>query len=560
MFKSFFKYLKKLKGTSGYAKWLMHYTKPYLPRILLLMGLHASTSAISVYTAVIGKDIIDSATVGGPIALKIVLYIGIIIVVQIIGIIASLISIMFNERFSFGIRKQVYDKILNSSYAKVQKYHTGDLMTRFTSDCGNIASGIASILPSIISLLVEFIITFAVLFYYEPFLAVFAVVIAPVGAIVSFWLGKKMKRLTTKVQETEAKYRSYIQESLSNILVLKSFCAEEYASDELERLKNDRFYWVLKKSKLNLFASSAMSLAFQGGYILAFAWGAKKLAQAAHDATSTFTYGTMSIFLTLVNRIQSPILGLANTIPSIVSVLSSAGRVMELQELPLEPRLDEPMQPENIGVNIKDLTFAYTDELILDEANFTINPGEFVAIVGESGVGKTTLIRLIMSFLQANSGNIQFFNAQGETQATNANSREFMSYVPQGNTLFSGSIRKNVLMGKRDATDEEIWDALKAASAYKFVSGLPEGLDTVIGERGYGLSEGQAQRIAIARSLIKNAPFLILDEATSALDEKTELSVLQGIRNLPSRPTCLLITHRRSVLEYCDREIKLERN
>ena len=559
MFKTIKNYFRKLKGSSGYARWLMHYTKPFLPRILLLMGLQALTSGISVYTAVIGKDIIDSATIGGPIALKLALYIGVIVVIQIIGIITSLIAVMFNERFSFGIRKQVYDKILNSSYSKVQAYHTGDLMTRFTSDCGNIASGISSTLPSIISLLVEFIITFAVLFYYEPFLALSAVIIAPVGGLLSFWLGRKMKRLTTKVQETESEYRSYIQESLSNILILKTFRAEEYASEELERLKNERFHWVLKKSRMSLFASSIMSFAFQGGYILAFAWGSKKLALAATDPTSTFTYGTMSVFLTLVNRIQSPILGLANTIPSVVSVLASAGRVMELQELPLEKKLDEPITNENIGVEIKDLSFGYTDELILKNTDINIKPNEFVAIVGESGIGKTTLIRLIMSFLQSGSGTIDFYNALGEHQTSNANSREFLSYVPQGNTLFSGTIRKNVLMGKQGATEEEIIEALKAASAYQFVCDLPDGLDTVIGERGYGISEGQAQRISIARALIKKAPFLILDEATSSLDEKTELAVLQGIRNLSPRPTCLLITHRRSVLSYCDREIKLER-
>ena len=303
---------------------------------------------------------------------------------------------------------------------------------------------------------------------------------------------------------------------------------------------------------MSLVSSTGMSLAFQAGYVLALAWGAAKL------STKAITYGTMSVFLTLVNRLQSPILGLAHTIPQVVNVLASAGRVMELQNLPVENVIEETITPENVGVKVEHLSFGYSDDVLFEDASVDINPGEFVAIVGSSGIGKTTLIRLILSFMNANAGKIQFFNDKNEQVETNANSREFMSYVPQGNTLFSGTIEYNIRMGKKDATDEEIYEALHAASAFEFISELPQGIHTVIGERGYGISEGQAQRIAIARALIKKAPFLILDEATSSLDEKTELAVLEGIKNFSYHPTCLLITHRRSVLAYCDREIVID--
>ena len=554
MIKTIIDYLKKFKGTSGYARWLAYYTKPYIPRLVLLMLLNGASSAISVGTAIIGKNIIDAATVGGEFLSKIFLYVGIIIAVQIISIITSLMSIMINEKFSFGIRKQVYDKILNTSFHEIQKYHTGDLMTRFTTDCGTIANGIAQIIPSIITLIVEFIITFSVLLHYDPALAIFAVLIAPIGAFISFWLGRKLKKLQIKVQESEARYRSFIQESLSNVLIIKTFNYEKYSSDRLSQLRDERFYWVLKKSQLSIIASTIIGLAFQLGYILAFTWGVIKL------SAKTITYGTMSVFLTLVNRIQAPILGLANTMPQIVSVLASAGRVMELQDLPMEVRLNTQLQQRNIGLEINQLTFGYTDELLLKDTSVCIRPNEFVAIVGESGIGKTTLVRLIMSFMSVSTGTIEFTNNEGEREMANATSREFLSYVPQGNTLFSGSIKSNLLMGCMTASDEQIYEALKTASAYDFVQALPEGIHTIIGEKGYGISEGQAQRIAIARALIKKAPFLILDEATSSLDEKTELSVLQGIRNLLPRPTCLLITHRRSVLTYCDREIKIQEN
>jgi len=266
----------------------------------------------------------------------------------------------------------------------------------------------------------------------------------------------------------------------------------------------------------------------------------------------------MSVFLTLVNQVQAPVMGLAQQVPKVVSVLASAGRVMELQNMPDEELLPVDMNKEHIGVKVDHMSFGYTDELVLEDVSLDIKPGEFVAIIGESGIGKTTLIRVIMSFMSNIEGGVTFYNSLGESNKGNAGTREFISYVPQGNTLFSGTIRENIRMGKLDATEEELINALKLASGYDFVMELPNGIDTVIGERGHGLSEGQAQRIAIARAFIRNAPFLILDEATSALDEATELSVINGLRKLEPKPTCLVITHRKSILKYCDREIKIE--
>lgn len=545
-------YLKKLRASSPYAVWLMKYTKPYLPALSLTMLLSIAASLISIGTAVVSQQLIDNASIGKTITSNILLYVLCILIMQVVQILSSLFTVIIQEKFSFGIRKQVFEKILHSCYHDVSKYHSGDLMTRLTSDTGNVADGIANIIPRIIILVVEFVASFVVLLIYDPMLAVFALLLAPVGGILSIWLGRKLKTLQLKVQESEANYRSFITESLSNILIIKSFRTEDYSAERLQELRDDRLNWVIKKQRMSLVASSGMSLTFQAGYILALAWGATKL------SAKTITYGTMSVFLTLVNRLQSPILGLAQTIPQVVRVLASAGRVMELQNLPLETVTEETITPENIGVQVDHVSFGYSDDILFDDASVTINPGEFVAIVGASGIGKTTLIRLILSFMNANAGSIQFFNDKNERMATNANSRDFLSYVPQGNTLFSGTIEHNVRMGKKDATDEEVYEALKAAAAYDFVSELPDGIHTVIGERGYGISEGQAQRISIARALIKKAPFLILDEATSSLDEKTELAVLEGIKNFSYHPTCLLITHRRSVLAYCDREIKID--
>lgn len=548
--------LKRLWNDRGnqyqYAKWLMQYAKPYLGRISLTMLLDLLVTVSTLVMVQISKEIIDNATIHNGFVSLIVIYIAIMLGVQMLDVISALLSTMLNERFSFGIRKQIYEKIINSHWMDVKKYHTGDLMTRLTSDAGNIADGIVGTIPSIIQLAIELILVFFTLFAYSRLLAVFALMVAPVAALSSWWLGKKLKKLQIKVQESEASYRSFLQESLANLLIVKAFANEKYATDRLVELRENRFYWVFKKTKMGLVSSTVMSLSFQLGYIAAFTYGVLQISR------QVITYGTMSVFLTLVNRVQSPVMGLAQQIPRVVSILASAGRIMELQNLPLEEKLPEGMDADEVGVKVEHLTFGYANDTVLEDVSFQIQPGEFVAIIGESGIGKTTLVRIIMSFMSNIQGKVTFYNNNGEEERANAGSRSFIAYVPQGNTLFSGTIRENIRMGKLDATDEEMWEALRLSSGYEFVQELPQGLDTVIGERGHGLSEGQAQRIAIARAFIRRAPFLVLDEATSALDEGTELSVLKGLQQLQPRPTCLIITHRQSILKYCDREIKIE--
>ena len=534
-----------------YAQWLWQYSRPYLGKILLVMVFGLLETIASLLMVQISKEIIDHATFGNAFVRLMVVYVLLMLGMQAVTVISSLVSTMLTERFSFGIRKQIYEKIIHSHWMDVKKYHTGDLMTRLTSDAGNVADGIIGTIPSIIQLAVELLLVFFTLFYYSPMLAMFALLVAPVAALSSWWLGKKLRKLQVKVQESEAAYRSFLQESLANLLIVKAFANEDYSTERLTQLREERFHWVYRRTKMGVASSTVMSLAFQTGYIVAFCYGAIQISR------KMITYGTMSVFLTLVNRVQAPVMGLAQQIPKVVSILASAGRIMELQQIPLEMKTDTQIPSAQVGVEIKDMTFGYTDETVLENVNLRIEPGEFVAIIGESGIGKTTLIRIIMSFMSNIRGSVTFFNEKGNQERANAATRKFISYVPQGNTLFSGTVRENIRMGKLDATEEEMYEALKLASGYEFVMGLPKGIDTVIGERGHGLSEGQAQRIAIARAFLRKAPFLILDEATSALDEKTELEVLQGLKELSPRPTCLIITHRKSILPYCDRELQI---
>ena len=548
--------LRKLWSDRGnqyqYAKWLAQYAKPYMGRITLMMCFNLIYTVVSLVMVTLTKRIIDNATEGNPFVALIVGYLLLTLGLQVVSVISTLMNAMLTEQFSFGIRKQIYEKIIRSHWMDVKKYHTGDLMTRLTSDAGNVADGIIGTIPSIVQLIIELLLVFFTLFSYSPMLAFFALLVAPVAAVTSWWFGRKLKRLQVKVQESESAYRSFLQESLANLLIVKAFANEEYSTQKLTELRENRFQWVYKRTKMGLISSTAMSMSFQIGYIVAFAYGAVQI------SLKTITYGTMSVFLTLVNRVQAPVMGLAQQIPKVVSILASAGRIMELQNIPVEEREKSPLEVVQVGVDVKDLTFGYTREKVLEDVSLSIAPGEFVAIIGESGIGKTTLIRIIMSFMSNIQGSVTFYNEKGETQKANAVTRNFIAYVPQGNTLFSGTVRENIRMGNLNATEEEMYQALKLAAAYDFVQELPKGIDTVIGERGHGLSEGQAQRIAIARAFVRKAPFLILDEATSALDEATEQAVIKGLQMLEPKPTCLVITHRKSILQYCDREIKIE--
>ena len=548
--------VKKIWGDRGnqsqYARWLFSYSRPYLGKIGLVVVLGVLNTVASLAMVQVSKSIIDNATFGNEFVRLLVIYMLLVFGMQALSVVNSLLTALLTEKFSFGIRKQIYDKIIQSHWMDVKKYHTGDLMTRLTSDAGNIADGIISTIPGIFLLVIELVMVFFTLFQYSRLLAVLALLVAPVAAFTSWLLGRKLKVLQGRVQESEAAYRSFLQESLANLLIVKAFANEKYSVDRLTRLREERFKWVFRRTKMSLFSSTTMSISFQIGYIAAFSYGVFQI------ANGSITYGTMSVFLALVNRVQAPVLQLAQQIPRIVMILTSAGRVMELQDIPVEEKQPEQIKPEGIGVRVEGLSFGYTAETVLEDTALEIRPGEFVAIIGESGIGKTTLIRLMMSFMSNYRGNITYFNQAGEQEKANAGSREFIAYVPQGNTLFSGTIRENIRMGNLEASEEEIFQALRMAAAYDFVMELPEGLDTIIGERGHGLSEGQAQRIAIARAFVRRAPFLILDEATSALDEKTELSVLQGLQELQPKPTCLIITHRRSILTYCDREIRIQ--
>lgn len=551
-----FEKIKKIyinrKNNKKYFKWLIKISKSYKKEIFIIIFLNTIITLIGVFSSVANKYVVDMAS---SFSSNMYISIAIVIILSLMSLGLSAFSSIFNtyfiEKFSFGFRKNIYEELMNSRWNLIKKYHSGDILTRLTTDINNVSDGMFSIVSFVISLIVQLVSAFLLLMHYDASLAIFAIILGPFTAFISVLFGVKLKKIQDMVQKSESKYRSFLQENISNISVIKAFSYEKESQKKLDKLRDERLYWVMKKSKISTFANFFMGFAFSFGYLFAFILGAIKLSQ------NNITYGTMTAFLSLVSQVQRPIVSLANIIPKIISILASSGRIIEINTLEKEESSINLNLKGVVGLKIKDLDFSYENKEIMKNFNLIIKPGEIVAIMGHSGVGKTTLINLILYFLKQNKGTIEFFDKYGNKESISSNTRKIISYIPQGNTLFSGSILENLRVGKEEASVEEMEEALKNSCALEFVNSLKDGLNTIIGEHGYGLSEGQAQRISIARALIKKSQFMILDEATSSLDMDTELGIIKNIMNLKDRPTCLIITHRKSILKYCNRIITI---
>ncbi|WP_034378777.1 ABC transporter ATP-binding protein [Dehalobacter sp. UNSWDHB] len=535
--------------------WLKPDLVPFLPGLAIIIFIGVVGALISVGTALISKSIVDYAVAANlRMAGLACLLFGLLIIFRMIMLIgASLLSIRVREKFSNVMRQRIFGRLLASEWQSLSAYHSGDLLTRLTSDVSNITSCFTDVVPSIVTLGAQLVASFFALFYFEPILAVFAFVLGPLTVLFSRVWGRKLKYLHKKVQESESSYRSYIQEGLQNFAIIKSFQLEQDNYDHLQELHNKRMKWILKRNNTTLAANNIMGIGYWISYGLAFGWGIIGL------ANKTITYGTFTAFIQLIQQVQAPFIGLAGTFPRLIAMIGSSERLMELEAMTMEKRGDPVPKLDQVGIEFQEVDFAYgKSKIVLNKLTESIKPGELIALIGPSGEGKTTIIRLLLALLRAKDGEVCFTDPAGKRYEASAATRDWLTYVPQGNTLFSGTIADNLRNGKPDATSEEMEEALRAACAWDFVQELSGGLNTVIGERGLGLSEGQAQRIAIARAFLKKAPILILDEATSALDVGTEANILKSLKKLRHLCTCLVITHRPSALRICSRILRIK--
>ena len=521
----------------------------------LLLGL--AGTGISLLGSLVSKDLIDIITghETGQVVMTFCIMIGTNLGSVFLTQISTYISTKISMSVDAGIKADIFSKILVTDWESLTEYHTGDLLTRWNGDASNIASGILSFVPNLIIYLFRFGSALWMVLYYDASFAVFALVSMPVSFLMSRYLTKKMQNNNNKSAAMNAKMSGFNQEAFSNIQTIKAF---DMISLYIERLKNlQKEYITMRMSyqKMSIVISVLMTLIGMAVSYASYGWGIYRVWSGA------ISYGTMTMFLTLSSTLTSTLNNLISLIPTSVSLTTSAGRLMDIVEMPREDYSKkeevkafwERHKEEGVGLSVQDVSYAYRNgTVVFEHAFMEAHPHEVVALIGPSGEGKTTMLRLLLSLILSQEGTAQLCTRE-ENMPLNASARQLISYVPQGNTMFSGTIAENMRNVKEDATDEEIRNALEIACAWDFVEKLPDGINSPIQERGGGFSEGQAQRLSIARAILRKSPILLLDEATSALDVATERRLLKNLMKDEYPRTCLVTTHRPTVLEVCTR-------
>lgn len=481
-----------------------------------------------------------------------------------IGIMALQLAIGFAGRWIsalLGVGAQnrmqcyIFERLLRSEWNGQERRHSGDVLNRLVTDATSVVNVVTDTVPQVLAVLVRLVCAFFFLYNMDARLAVGVTVIIPVFILLSRLYVNRMRSITRQVRQTDSRVQATLQESIQHRLVLKTLERVPTLLSMLRKLqatlRNQVKYRTLFSSSSNLI----LNMGFGGAYLFTFLWSVHSL------ATCAITFGMMTAFIQLCGQIQGPFRELTRFIPVLIGSLTAAERLLELEDVPVEAE-GEPVRYEHgAGIRFNDVTFAYKDgnRNILSHATMDFPIGSSTAVLGETGAGKTTMLRLILSLLNPNEGSVEIYDG-GHCHKVSALTRCNIVYVPQGNSLFSGSLRWNLQLGRPEATDAEMWHALELACA-DFVRTLPHGLDTELGEGGAGLSEGQAQRIAIARALLRRGSILLLDEATSALDTATEKRLVQNIlttqRESPNPLTIICITHRPAIVDYCSQVITL---
>lgn len=450
------------------------------------------------------------------------------------------------------MQQQLLDRMLRSEWKGRDSYHSGDVLNRLEFDVTNVVTFLTETIPNSLSTLTLFIGAFTYLALMDWRLAIVIIAMVPFFILLSRVYVRQMRRLVKDVRTSDSKVQSVLQESIQHRVLIKTLESDDFIVNRLETTQNKLRKKVVKKTKFSIFSSTVLQFGFVLGYLIAFAWAAFRL------SAGTLTFGGMTAFLQLVNKIQSPARQLTQLVPAFVSVFTAAERLMELEEVPLEKQGDAIELEAPCGIKLNNISYQYfdADTPVIKDLSFDFHLGSCTAVLGETGSGKTTLIRILLALLKPTSGSVEIYGRE-ERMELNPLMRTNFVYVPQGNTLMSGTIRENLKMGKENATEEEMNKALKKSCA-DFVLNLPNGLDTVCSEQGGGLSEGQAQRIAIARSLLRDKSIMIFDEATSALDPETEKQLLKNILAHHDK-TVIFITHRPAVVEYCNQVLTIEK-
>ena len=536
-------------------KWMYKYIRRYRLVVLIHILLGIVGTLMSLLSSVGMKRLIDVVTgfrYGGLIDAAVYM-IGMMVGSVVLSAIASRIAAVINIRVQNGIQAEVYDCMLRTDWESLDKFRSGDLLQRLNGDVSGVAGGVTSFLPSFVTGSVQFLGSLAIILYYDPVMALIALIGAPLSVICSRVLVRRMREFNQRMKVISSEVMSFHEDSFRNLTSIKAFGIMDEFRNRMLGMQERYRTAFLEYNAFSVVTGMVMSLVGLAISMGCFGWGVYRL------WTHAISYGTMTMFLQLTGMLRGGFSTIIGLVPTLISITTSAGRIMAVTELPEEPGARESEEfTDSCTAELRDVTFAYQGgENVLEHVTFRAAPGETVALTGASGEGKTTLIRLLLGLIYPREGEAVLTDADGSETTISAATRSAFSYVPQGNTIFAGTIADNLRMVASEASDEELIEALKIACAWEFVEKLPDGINSETGELGRGFSEGQSQRLSVARALLRKAPILLLDEATSALDGKTEQQMLANLESCPWVRTCVIITHRPATADICTRRYVL---
>lgn len=514
--------MESKKGKSAVC-WIYQYSKKSLWLVILLALISGAIAGSFILLALVSSSLLDVATgvKEGRLGVQIFLIVCLILLQAVLNILSSNVRIHATTKIEMQIRQGIFAAVLKKQYQHVSKIHSGEILNRLTSDIDIVVGAVVGLIPQAISMITKIVAGLAVLFSID---ARFTAAVLGIGLLVCIFsriYSRHFKYLHKEVQRTNGVVRSYMQECIENLIVIKSFANEHAVCGKLNQFQKDNYRIRIKRNAISNLANTLVYVLFTAGYYAALVWGAFQI------SFGVMTFGTLTAFLQIIQQIRAPFRNVSE------------------------------FQKDFRAIVAEHVTFAYQNgDIILDDVSLRVNKGDLIAIVGESGIGKSTMMKLMLHLMPCESGKLYFETVNGKIEI-DAGTRNVFSYVPQGNMIMSGTIRENITFCNHDIGEEEIRKAAEIACIWDYIETLPQGLETVLTERGEGLSEGQVQRIAIARAILNDAPILLLDECTSSLDKDTEWKVLQNLKKMNTK-TIICISHTAAGVACCDRVVEIE--